>query len=206
MVELEDGLAGDLGLDLVERRRSSAGARAKRAPVDHPLPAPDALDPPLANRRLRRSRRRRRRAPAAARHRRRRALGRVSDRVELAAQEHVLAPHAADAARGSQSPRPSPRRSCPRSKTVVLVLNGNGRTGAAAAAASRVTARGYRIGAVANAPRQRLARSIVMYRPGFAGEGSASGKDLGVKLVDAARRHARGPARARARRLHPRPS
>ena len=34
----------------------------------------------------------------------------------------------------------------------VVVLNGNGRTGAAAAAASRVSRRGYRIGVVGNAP------------------------------------------------------
>jgi len=51
-----------------------------------------------------------------------------------------------------------------------MVLNGNGRTGAAAVAASRVQARGYRIGEVTNAPRL-VPRSIVMYRPGFAGEG-----------------------------------
>jgi hypothetical protein len=70
----------------------------------------------------------------------------------------------------------------PRSKTVVHVLNGNGRTGAAASAASRVSARGYKIGAVTNAPR-RVSRSIVMYRPGFAGEGRRLGRDLGVRLV-----------------------
>ena len=69
-----------------------------------------------------------------------------------------------------------------RSKTVVLVLNGNGRTGAAASAASRVRSRGYKIGAVTNAPRQ-VSRSIVMYKPGFAGEGRRLGKDLGVRLV-----------------------
>jgi hypothetical protein len=70
----------------------------------------------------------------------------------------------------------------PRSRTVVLVLNGNGRTGAAASAASRVSARGYKVGAVTNAP-QRVPRSVVMYRPGFAGEGRRLGKDLGVRLV-----------------------
>ena len=69
-----------------------------------------------------------------------------------------------------------------RSKTVVLVLNGNGRTGAAASAASRVQSRGYKIGTVTNAP-ELVPRSIVMYRPGFAGEGRRLGKDLGVRLV-----------------------
>ena len=64
----------------------------------------------------------------------------------------------------------------------MLVLNGNGRTGAAASASSRVSARGYKIGAVTNAP-QRVPHSIVMYRPGFAGEGRRLGRDLGVRLV-----------------------
>ncbi len=111
--------------------------------------------------------------------------GFVADRIELAARDEVLAPQKK---RQTQA-RPVTRRPAavavakrPRSKTVVLVLNGNGRTGAAASAASRVRARGYRIGAVTNAPRQ-VPRSIVMYRPGFAGEGRRLGKDLGVRLV-----------------------
>jgi hypothetical protein len=65
----------------------------------------------------------------------------------------------------------------------VLVLNGNGRQGAAAVAAARVQGRGYEIGAVANAPRSDFARSIVMYRPGFQGEGRRLGRDLGVRQV-----------------------
>ena len=63
-----------------------------------------------------------------------------------------------------------------------MVLNGNGRTGAAAAAAGRVRARGYRLGKVGNAPRQ-APRTIVMYRPRFAAEGRRLGRDLGVRLV-----------------------
>ncbi len=111
--------------------------------------------------------------------------GFVADRIELAAQDQVLKPRTE---RQAQSP-PVTRTTAsvavakrPRAKTVVLVLNGNGRTGAAAAAASRVGARGYEIGAVTNAPRQ-VPRSIVMYRPGFAGEGRRLGRDLGVRLV-----------------------
>ncbi len=111
-------------------------------------------------------------------------LGWASDRMELAARDHVLQP----------ATKPEPAKSAahkrahavvatrPRSKTTVLVLNGNGQTGAAAAAASHVHARGYRIGTVTNAP-ERVRRSIVMYRPGFAGEGRRLGRDLGVKLV-----------------------
>ena len=71
----------------------------------------------------------------------------------------------------------------PRRKVRVVVLNGNGRQGAAASAASRVTGRGYRVGDVGNAPRQDYPQSIVMYRRGFEGEGRRLARDLGVKVV-----------------------
>ena len=109
-------------------------------------------------------------------------VGWASDRVELAAREHALAPtkqHAREPATRKPAAAPAKR---PRAKTVVLVLNGNGRTGAAAAAASRVHQRGYKVGKVTNAP-ERVPRSIVMYKPGFAGEGKRLGRDLGVRLV-----------------------
>ena len=71
----------------------------------------------------------------------------------------------------------------PRRKVSVVVLNGNGRQGAAAAAAARVTGRGYRIGVVGNAPRHDYPRSLVMYRRGFEGEAQRLARDLGVQLV-----------------------
>ena len=71
----------------------------------------------------------------------------------------------------------------PRRKVKVVVLNGNGRQGAAAAAASRVSRRGYRIGVVGNAPSHDYPRSIVMYRSGFAVEGRRLARDLGVPIV-----------------------
>jgi LytR cell envelope-related transcriptional attenuator len=166
--------------------------------VDHPLPAPDALVRPW-----------RTAAYVAV------AIAAVelllllligggklagwaSDRMQLAARQRVAAPihrtHASPAASHKQTPAPVAKR--PRSKTVVLVLNGNGRTGAAASAASRVQSRGYRIGDVTNAP-ELVPRSIVMYKPGFAGEGRRLGKDLGVKLVtplDGMRPQELGPA------------
>jgi len=70
-----------------------------------------------------------------------------------------------------------------RGKVTVLVLNGNGRQGAAAVAASRVSGHGYRIGAVANAPRSDFTRSLVMYRKGFEGEGRRLARDLGIRIV-----------------------
>ena len=109
--------------------------------------------------------------------------GFVADRIELAAQDQVLAPRKARAAKPvTRKPASAAVAKRPRGKTVVLVLNGNGRTGAAATAASRVRARGYKVGHVGNAPRQ-VPRSIVMYRPGFAGEGRRLGRDIGVRLV-----------------------
>lgn len=71
----------------------------------------------------------------------------------------------------------------PRRRVSVLVLNGNGRQGAAAAAASRVSRRGYRIGGVANAPSTDFTRSLVMYRRGFEGEGRRLARDLGIRIV-----------------------
>jgi hypothetical protein len=151
--------------------------------VDHPLPAPDALVRPwrtaayLAG------------AIAAVELLLLLVIGGgkltgfVADRIELAAKNEALAPAQQQRAKPvTRKPASAAVAHRPRSKTVVLVLNGNGRTGAAAAAASRVQRRGYRVGAVTNAPRQ-VPRSIVMYRPGFAGEGRRLGKDLGVRLV-----------------------
>jgi hypothetical protein len=75
------------------------------------------------------------------------------------------------------------RAELPRRKVRVVVLNGNGRQGAAAAAAARVSHRGYRIGDVGNAPRLDDPRSLVMYRRGFEGEGRRLARDLGVTVV-----------------------
>jgi len=151
--------------------------------VDHPLPAPDALVRPWRNA-----------AYIAVGIAAVELLlllvigggkltGFVADRIELAAREQAIAPAKQKLARPvTRKPASAAVAKRPRTKTVVLVLNGNGRTGAAAAAASRVRARGYRIGAVTNAPRQ-VPRSIVMYRPGFAGEGRRLGRDLDVRRV-----------------------
>jgi hypothetical protein len=70
-----------------------------------------------------------------------------------------------------------------RGRVTVLVLNGNGRQGAAAVAASRVSHKGYRIGGVANAPSSDFTRSLVMYRKGFEGEGRRLARDLGIRIV-----------------------
>ena len=112
-------------------------------------------------------------------------VGAVSDRVQLAVAERANAPVEQPAAAKpvARKSAAAPAAKRPRSRTVVLVLNGNGRTGAAAAAASSVRGKGYKIGRVGNAPRSDYARSIVMYRPGFAGEGRRLARDLRVRLV-----------------------
>jgi LytR cell envelope-related transcriptional attenuator len=95
-------------------------------------------------------------------------------------------------AKARAHPQPSAKRShapktaaaeLSRGHVRVMVLNGNGRPGAAAAAASRVRHHGYRIGVVGNAARMSYSRSLVMYRPGFEGEGRRLGHDLGIRLV-----------------------
>ena len=70
-----------------------------------------------------------------------------------------------------------------RSRVSVLVLNGGTRQGAAAATAARAAKRGYRIGGVANAPSSDFTRTLVMYRPGFQGEGRRLARDLGIGIV-----------------------
>jgi hypothetical protein len=109
----------------------------------------------------------------------------LSNRLQLEATEHALAPAA------RPEPKPAARKPAvatakiklPRTRTVVRVLNGNGRTGAAAVAASRVRGKGYKIGFVGNAARTDFGRSIVMYKPGFAGEARRFARDLRIKHV-----------------------
>jgi len=84
----------------------------------------------------------------------------------------------------AQAPsRPEPKRATlSRGETSVLVLNGNGVDGAAAAAASRVRARGYSVAATGNAA-QSYGQSVVMYRPGRRPEAQRLARDLGVAIV-----------------------
>jgi LytR cell envelope-related transcriptional attenuator len=70
-----------------------------------------------------------------------------------------------------------------RSDTGVFVLNGNGRSGAAAGEARKLSAFGYRVPAMGNAKRQDYANTVVMYRPGYAAEAQRLARDLHVKIV-----------------------
>jgi len=71
----------------------------------------------------------------------------------------------------------------PRAKTGVLVLNGNGRTGAAAAESARLHGLGYPVTATGNAPSSNYATTSVLYKPGFRGEAVRLEHDLGVHAV-----------------------
>jgi hypothetical protein len=70
-----------------------------------------------------------------------------------------------------------------RNETSVLVLNGNGSSGAAAEKADLVQTRGYLIAATGNAPHTDFERSVVMFRPGYRPEAERLGKDFGVRNV-----------------------
>ncbi len=103
----------------------------------------------------------------------------VSDHVRQAAEAQVLAPVKA-------KPRRTPIVGTPklaRAETSVIVLNGNGRAGAAAAGADSVRRFGYTIGTVGNAPRTDFTRTLVMYRKGYQAEAARLAKDLNVKIV-----------------------
>ena len=106
-------------------------------------------------------------APALSRHVRREATAKV------------LAP-----APAKRAAKPKPEQpTLTRGETSVLVLNGNGRTGAAAAEAEHVRGLGYMIGGVGNAPRTTYGRSVVMYRPGFRPEAKRLAHDARISIV-----------------------
>jgi hypothetical protein len=102
---------------------------------------------------------------------------------------HSISSSSAAATRpaASKTARTKPARPAilTRARTRVAVLNANGLTGAAAAEAQAVRARGYRIGNVGNAPEASQGPTIVMYRPGFAAEAKRLGRDAGINTVTA---------------------
>jgi hypothetical protein len=110
----------------------------------------------------------------------------VAPHVHAAAARQALAPkpaasHRAPAAKPHRVPQAVAR--LPRRRIGVLVLNGNGVPGAAAAAAARVKARGYPVKKVGNAPRTGYARTSVFFAPGYAGEARRFARDLSLRQV-----------------------
>ena len=107
--------------------------------------------------------------------------------VGVALVAKPMAHHAIDQAAAAPpvaKPKPEPMLPLlPRRLTSVTILNGNGVAGAAATEASRVRARGYKIGRVGNAPRGAYGASVVMYRAGRVREGRRLASDLGISIV-----------------------
>jgi hypothetical protein len=79
-------------------------------------------------------------------------------------------------------PAPATKAALSRADTTVMVLNGGGQAGAAHAAANQVSAHGYQLGQIGNAAGD-TPRTLIMYRPGYAGEGARLGRDLHVRVV-----------------------
>ena len=98
---------------------------------------------------------------------------------------HGAAAAAKAASRKPATKTPAARAILPRTKTRVIVLNGNGQAGAAASEAAAIRSRGYRISAVGNAPQSTRGPTLVMYRPGFAAEGHRFARDAGIGIVTA---------------------
>ena len=71
----------------------------------------------------------------------------------------------------------------PRSRVSVLVLNGNGTSGAAGAVATRLLARGYRHAIPADAQSLDYPRSVVLFRPGWQREAERLGQDVRIPTV-----------------------
>jgi len=82
---------------------------------------------------------------------------------------------------GPDTPAAKPTRT--HAQTVVMVLNGNGQSGAAASTAGRLRGIGYHIGPVGNAQRMDYPKSVVMYKRGFRPEAVRMAHELRVQTV-----------------------
>jgi hypothetical protein len=79
--------------------------------------------------------------------------------------------------------RPEPKHPrLTRTQTKVLVLNGNGITGAAAAESDSLRARGYKVSGTGNTA-QSYGQGVVLYRPGRLPEAERLAADEGIPLV-----------------------
>ena len=111
-------------------------------------------------------------------------LGRsVAPHVRSAAARAAVAPkhHAAPRPARAAPRRPAhDARLLPRSKTSVLIMNGNGINGAAAQAAAIVRSRGYAVTDTRNAPRTGYPTWRLMAAPGYTGEARRFARDLGL--------------------------
>ena len=110
-----------------------------------------------------------------------RAAAARGDRGRPAKHEKHVATKPAPVKHAKTAAAPVPKLT--RAQTSVIVLNGNGRQGAAAAGAARAARVRLRIAGTGNARRQDYAATVVMYRPGYRAEGLRLARDLKVKVV-----------------------
>jgi hypothetical protein len=119
--------------------------------------------------------------------------------IELAAligigAVHLAPKHAASAAAAKPQPtapvvhtrKVAPPPSHPlraRTSVRVLILNGNGRQGAASSEAARLESAGYRIAGAENAQRHNYAQSMVLFVPGWVKEARRLAHDTGIRMV-----------------------
>ena len=100
---------------------------------------------------------------------------------------HLRSSNASSAAldlRGKTGPdTPAGKATLTRRQTTVMVLNGNGRTGAAAMSAAQLQSIGYRIGTVGDAGRIDYPKSVIMFRRGTRPEAVRLAHDLHVRTV-----------------------
>ena len=104
----------------------------------------------------------------------------VSDPTAVA--KAVVARETAEATKSADETAPGRKPLLSRRETAVIVLNGNGVSGAAAIMADRIHAKHYTIAGTDNAPRS-VGRTTVMYRPGFDREAQRLAHDFGVRRV-----------------------
>jgi hypothetical protein len=71
----------------------------------------------------------------------------------------------------------------PRSRLSVLVLNGNGASGAAGTEATTILTRGYRHAIPSDAPQLDYASSLVLFRPGWQREAERLARDVKIPTV-----------------------
>jgi hypothetical protein len=83
----------------------------------------------------------------------------------------------------AKAPTQAPAAKLTRQETSVIVLNGNGRAGAASETADLIRTRSYLIAGTGDAPRTDFPRTLVMFRPGYRAEAVRLARDFRIKRV-----------------------
>jgi hypothetical protein len=100
--------------------------------------------------------------------------------LALAHRQHAQR-QTAETSRVRKATPPPPLR--PRSRISVLVLNGNGVSGAAGAKATGILAHGCGRAIPTDAPSPNYVRSLVLFRPGWQREAERLGRDSRIPMV-----------------------